>query len=111
QPQPETEEVLQRRMQLQRAVRGKAVQVDGDANDGDVSHQQGGQHQLPDRKIENADLQYQGVSPRKILPPEPGGVFIMSAEQENHNQRKEWSRVFSMDSYNVRQFTLQSHIP
>jgi len=35
----------------------------------------------------------------------------MSVEQENHNQRKEWSRVFSVDSYNVRQFTLQGHIP
>ena len=52
QPQPEAEEMLECRMQLQRTVRGVAVQVDGDADDGDMRHQQSDCHQLPDRQVE-----------------------------------------------------------
>ncbi|MNP35603.1 hypothetical protein D3C76_1289430 [compost metagenome] len=54
QPQPEAEEVLQRGMQLERAVRRVAVQVDRDADDGDVGQDQGDRHQLPRRQVEEA---------------------------------------------------------
>ncbi len=52
QPQPETEEVLERRVQLQRAMRRVAMQVDRDADNGDVSQQQRGRDELPDRQVE-----------------------------------------------------------
>ena len=47
QPQPETEEVFQHRVQFQRAVGGIAVQIDGDADDGHMGQGQGDQHQAP----------------------------------------------------------------
>ncbi|MNM61401.1 hypothetical protein D3C81_727020 [compost metagenome] len=52
QPQPETEEMLQRGMQLERAMRRKAMQVDGDADDRDMRQDQRDRHQLPRRQVE-----------------------------------------------------------
>ncbi|MNE94949.1 hypothetical protein D3C80_1929740 [compost metagenome] len=52
QPQPETEEMLQRGMQLERAMRRIAMQVDGDADDRDMSQDQRDRHQLPWRQVE-----------------------------------------------------------
>ncbi|MCY1429962.1 hypothetical protein D9M71_458970 [compost metagenome] len=49
QPQPEAEEVLERAIELQGPVCGVAVQVDRDADDGHVGHQQGDADQLPGR--------------------------------------------------------------
>ena len=45
------EEVLERRVQFQCTVRRVAVQVDRDADDGHVRHQQGDCDQLPDRQV------------------------------------------------------------
>lgn len=52
QPQPETEEMLERGVQFQCTVRRVAVQIDSHADDGHVCHQQGRSHQLPDRQVE-----------------------------------------------------------
>ncbi|MNE91112.1 hypothetical protein D3C80_1886880 [compost metagenome] len=51
QPQPETEEVFQRRMQLQGAMGRITVQVHRDADNGDMRHHQNGNDQLPDRQV------------------------------------------------------------
>ncbi|MNQ62891.1 hypothetical protein D3C85_772530 [compost metagenome] len=53
-PQPEAEEMLERRMQLQRAVSRIAVKIDGDADDGDMGQHQGDRHQLPRRQVEKS---------------------------------------------------------
>ncbi len=47
QPQPETEEVFQTSVELQGAVGRIAVQIDRDADNGHVGHQQGDRHCLP----------------------------------------------------------------
>ena len=52
QPQPETEEVLQRGVQVECTVGGIAMQVDGHADDGDMRQHQGNCHQLPRRQVE-----------------------------------------------------------
>jgi hypothetical protein len=44
---PATEKVRNDRMQVQRAVRHGAVQVDGDRSNSDVGQDQGEHHQLP----------------------------------------------------------------
>ena len=52
QPQPETEEVARDGMQLQRAVRLVAVQVDGDAGDRDVRDDQRVRARAPPGEVE-----------------------------------------------------------
>ncbi|MNL31195.1 hypothetical protein D3C87_1529710 [compost metagenome] len=47
QPQPEAEEVLRNRVQIQRPVRHAAVQENGHAGDRDVRHHEGVDHDLP----------------------------------------------------------------
>ncbi|MNO72932.1 hypothetical protein D3C76_638880 [compost metagenome] len=64
QPQPETEEVLERAIELQGPVRGVAVQVDRDADDGHVGHQQGDADQLPGRQVEQAVVPHRCKYPR-----------------------------------------------
>ncbi|MCY1231748.1 hypothetical protein D9M72_442080 [compost metagenome] len=54
QPQPEAEEMLGDRVQVQRPVRHAAVQEDGDASDGDVRHHQGVDDDLPPGPIGKA---------------------------------------------------------
>ncbi|MDT4824996.1 hypothetical protein FQZ97_582640 [compost metagenome] len=53
-PQPEAEEMLERRMELQRTVRRITVQIDGDADDGDMGQHQGDRHQLPQRQVKES---------------------------------------------------------
>jgi hypothetical protein len=53
-PQPEAEEMRGNRMQVQRAMGRVAVQVDGDAGDGDVGHHQGGDDGLPPSGLRKA---------------------------------------------------------
>ncbi|MNG25004.1 hypothetical protein D3C84_1097970 [compost metagenome] len=64
QPQPEAEEVLERAIELQGPVCGVAVQVDRDADDGHVGHQQGDADQLPGRQVEQAVVPHRCKYPR-----------------------------------------------
>ncbi len=50
-PEPEAEKVLERRVQLKRAVRRVAVQVHCDADDGNVRQDKRDCNQLPHRQI------------------------------------------------------------
>jgi hypothetical protein len=59
-PQPETEEVLERRVQFQSAVCRVTVQIDGDADDGDMGHHQSDCHQLPRRQVEKTVVPHEG---------------------------------------------------
>lgn len=51
-PQPEPEEVLEGRVEFEGSMGGIAMQVDRDADDGDVGHHQGDCHELPGRQVE-----------------------------------------------------------
>jgi len=53
-PEPETEKVADGRMQLQRAMRLAAMQIDGHADDRDVRHHESEQQDLPPRKAEQS---------------------------------------------------------
>ena len=53
-PQPEAEEMTGDGMQLQRAVRLAAVQIDRDADDRDVGHHEREQQDLPPGKVEQS---------------------------------------------------------
>ncbi|MNP06041.1 hypothetical protein D3C76_980100 [compost metagenome] len=64
QPQPETEEMLERAVELQRPVRGVAVQIDSNADDGHVGHQQSDGDQLPGRQVEQAVVPHRCRNPR-----------------------------------------------
>ena len=59
-PQPETEEMRHGRMQLQRTVRRVAMQVNGDARDRDVRHDQGVHDITPPGQI-NESVQHVGM--------------------------------------------------
>lgn len=87
------------------------MQIDGYTNDGDVGHQQGGQHQLPDREIKNAVLQYQGGVASQNSATGAWRRFNHVLSQKNHNSRKYGSSVVPAAAYNVRQFTLRNHNP
>ena len=52
-PQPEAEEMTDRRMQIERPVRLAAVQVNGDGGDRDVGDTERVDHVTPPRQIEN----------------------------------------------------------
>jgi hypothetical protein len=53
-PKPKTEKVRDDGLQVQSAVRGVAVQVNGNASNGDVSHHQSDHQHLKPREIEQA---------------------------------------------------------
>ena len=58
-PQPEAEEVRYERMQLERAMRLAAVEIDRDRRDGDVCQCQRGQHVTPPGEIQQTGKQRQ----------------------------------------------------
>ena len=64
QPQPEAEEVLERAVELQCPVRGVAMQVDRDADNGHMGHQQSDADQLPGRQVEQAVVPHRCKNPR-----------------------------------------------
>ena len=53
-PEPEAEEVPQRRMQIEAAMGGIAVQIQRDAHEGELHHQERHQHVAPEAKIQNS---------------------------------------------------------
>jgi hypothetical protein len=50
-PQPEAENVAQHRVQVEAAMSGVAVQVEGDAHEGELHHQKRHEHVRPEAKI------------------------------------------------------------
>ena len=58
------EEVLERAVELQGPVRGVAMQVDRDADNGHVGHQQSDADQLPGRQVEQAVIPHRCKYPR-----------------------------------------------
>ena len=65
QPQPETEEVGQRRMQVERPVGLVAMEVDRDRDDRDVGHPEGCQDVAPPRQIEQSKVHGFPLTPRR----------------------------------------------
>ena len=106
QPQPETEEMLECRVQFQRAVRGVAVQVDGDADDGDMGHHQGDCHQLPGRQIEKTVVPHVGCSlaGKRTTVNSVSRHYAQAAGESQCAVRRECTGCRLI--YNVRQCTL-----
>ena len=59
-PQPEPEEVRRQRMQVERAMRLAAMQVDGHPGDGHVRQRKRDEHEPPPRQVKNAGKQEVG---------------------------------------------------
>ena len=82
-PQPEAENVRHRRVQVERAVRLMAVQIDRDRDDSEVRHGESGEQHAPPRQVERAvfkKIQHQGHPLRKrvvanLRPPDGAGAI------------------------------------